>query len=67
MEVLSEDLSKPSDMPRLDRAAGAKRKSRWNSGVCSLCGKWVECITQEHAKERGYKNADEMAKDGVVK
>ncbi len=54
-------------MAKLDRAAGTKRPSRWDSGVCSICGKWVECITQEHAKEHGYKNADEMAKAGVIK
>ncbi len=42
-------------------------RSRWNSGICSLCGKWVEMITQEHAKEHGFKNADEMARAGVVK
>jgi len=42
-------------------------RSRWNSGICSLCGKWVEMITQEHAKEHGFKNADEMAREGVVK
>jgi len=35
--------------------------------TCSLCGKWVEMITQEHAKEHGFKNADEMAKAGVIK
>lgn len=45
----------------------SKNKSRWDSGVCSICGQWIECITQEHAKEHGYKNADEMAKAGVVK
>ena len=54
-------------MAKLDRAAGTKRPSRWDSGVCSICGKWVEGITQEHAKEHGYKNADEMAKAGVIK
>lgn len=54
-------------MSKLDRAAGAKRFSRWNSGVCSICGKWVECITQDHARLHGYKNADEMAKAGIVK
>jgi len=58
---------KIAEIAALDRAAGAKRYSRWNSGVCSICGKWVECITQEHAKSHGYKNADEMARDGVVK
>jgi len=42
-------------------------RSRWNSGICSLCGKWVEMITQEYAKEHGFKNADEMARAGVVK
>ena len=42
-------------------------RSRWDSGICSLCGKWVEMITQEHAKEHGFKNADEMAKAGIVK
>jgi hypothetical protein len=52
---------------KLDRAAGTKRPSRWNSGVCSICGKWVECITQDHARLHGYKNADEMAKAGVIK
>ena len=56
-----------NSVAKLDRAAGAKRVSRWNSGVCSICGKWVECITQEHAKEHGYRNADEMARAGVVK
>ena len=56
-----------NSLVKLERAAGAKRISRWNSGVCSICGKWVECITQAHAKEHGYKNADEMARAGVVK
>lgn len=51
----------------LDSAARKKKVSRWNSGVCSICGEWVECITQEHAKKHGFKNADEMAQKGIVK
>ena len=40
-----------------------KSPSRWSSGICSICGVWVNMITQEH----GFKNADEMAKAGIVK
>ena len=46
-----------------------KKKSlfRWSSGICSICGVWVNMITQEHAEAHGFKNADEMAKAGIVK
>ena len=51
------------------RAKKARKKSpsRWSSGICSICGVWVNMITQEHAGAHGFKNADEMAKAGIVK
>jgi len=52
--------------PEKSRKADWARKkspSRWSSGICSICGVWVNMITQEH----GFKNADEMAKAGIVK
>jgi len=44
-----------------------KAPSRWSSGICSICGVWVNMITQDHARAHGFKNADEMAKAGIVK
>ncbi|MCR5756485.1 MAG: hypothetical protein K6F95_01080 [Selenomonas sp.] len=44
-----------------------KAPSRWSSGICSICGVWGNMITQDHAKAHGFKNADEMAKAGIVK
>ncbi|WP_197020740.1 hypothetical protein [Selenomonas sp. AE3005] len=44
-----------------------KSPSRWSSGICSICGVWVNMNTQEHAEGHGFKNADKMAKAGVVK
>ena len=58
---------KPDKLTGIRLAKNNNVKSRWNSGICSLCGKWVEMITQEHAKKHGFKNADEMVKAGVIK
>lgn len=55
--------NKPDKLTGIRLAKNNNVKSRWNSGICSLCGKWCEMITQEH----GFKNADEMAKAGVIK
>ena len=43
-----------------------KEKSRWSAGVCLECGEYFEIITQDHAKSHGYKNADDMAKNGNI-
>ena len=59
--------SKSQNFKKISLGKNSKVKSRWNSGICSLCGKWVEMITQEHAREHGFKDADEMARAGVVK
>ena len=62
------EIGKQSDkLNGIRLAKNNKVKSRWNSGICSLCGKWCEMITQEHAKEHGFKDAGEMAKAGVIK
>ena len=61
-------LSKQSDpVSKLDHSVKQKRKTRWDSGVCSLCGQWVDMITQEHAHRHGFKNADDMARAGIIK
>lgn len=43
-----------------------KVATRWRSGTCRLCGKWSTYISQEHARRHGFKDADEMAKAGVM-
>lgn len=43
-----------------------KKRSRWQSGICKICGEYFDCITQEHAHRHGFKNADEMAQSDVV-
>lgn len=40
--------------------------TRWRSGTCRLCGEWSTYISQEHAHRHGFKDADEMAKAGVM-
>ena len=45
----------------------SKKPSKFRCGICSICGEWVEMITQDHAHRHGFKNADEMARAGVVK
>lgn len=40
--------------------------TRWRAGVCKLCGEWSTYISQEHAHRHGFKDADEMAKAGVM-
>lgn len=45
----------------------AKNPSKFRCGICSICGEWVEMITEEHAHRHGFKNATEMAQAGVVK
>ena len=44
----------------------SKQHTRWTPGVCKLCGKYFEMITQDHAHEHGFSSPDEMAKAGVV-
>ena len=44
-----------------------KSPFRWSSEICSICGVWVNRITQEHAEAHGFKNADGMTKAGIVK
>ena len=43
-----------------------KHRSRWQDGVCKICGEHFECITHEHAHRHGFANADEMAKSDAV-
>ena len=43
------------------------KRSRWSSGICTLCGKRIECITFAHAAEHGFSHPDEMVKAKVVK
>lgn len=40
--------NKPDKLTGIRLAKNNNVKSRWNSGICSLCGKWVEMITQDH-------------------
>lgn len=44
----------------------SKKRSRWQSGICKICGEYFDCITQEHAHRHGFKNADEMAQSDAV-
>jgi hypothetical protein len=44
-----------------------KHHTRWTPGICSICGEWCDMITQEHAHSHGFKNADAMARAGIVK
>lgn len=41
--------------------------TRWRAGICSICGEYSSFVSQEHAHRHGFKDADEMAKSGVVK
>ena len=35
--------------------------------ICdTICGEWSTYISQDHAHRHGYKNADEMARAGVM-
>ena len=43
-----------------------KQRSRWQSGICKICGEYFDCITNEHAHRHGFPNADAMAKSDVV-
>ena len=43
-----------------------KKCSRWQSGICKICGEYFDCITQDHAHKHGFKNADEMAQSDAV-
>ena len=57
--------SKPPSFSDITRKNG--HHTRWMKGLCSICGEWCEMITQEHAHRHGFKNADEMARAGIVK
>lgn len=43
-----------------------KKRSRWQSGICKICGEYFGCITQDRAHKHGFKNADEMAQSDAV-
>lgn len=43
-----------------------KAVTRWRAGTCRLCGEWSTYISQEHARRHGFRDADEMAKAGVM-
>lgn len=57
-------MDKSRKFKRISSGKKKKAPSRWSSGIC---GVWVNMITQDHAKVHGFMNADEMAKDGIVK
>ena len=59
------DQAKPSPLANITMKT--KTPTRWHRGVCSICGEWCEMITNEHAHRHGFKDADEMARAGVVK
>ena len=43
-----------------------KNHSRWQSGICGICGRSFRMITQEHAHLHGFANADAMAKSNEI-
>lgn len=43
-----------------------KYHTRWQAGICKICGQPFSMITQEHAHSHGFANADAMAKSGEI-
>lgn len=43
-----------------------KYHTRWQPGICKICGEPFQMITQDHAHNHGFRNADEMAKSDIV-
>lgn len=43
-----------------------KYHTRWQAGICKICGQPFQMITQEHAHSHGFANADVMAKSDMV-
>lgn len=43
-----------------------KKKSRWCSGYCRICGEYMQMITHLHAAEHGYNSAEDFIKAGNV-
>ena len=67
-EVAERDIKeKDKPMAFIGITMKTKHPTRFTSGVCRICGEWVEMITQDHAHRHGFKNADEMAKQGVIR
>ena len=64
-ERIERGSGKPSPLANITMKT--KTPTRWHRGVCSICGEWCEMITHEHAHRHGFKDADEMAREGVVK
>lgn len=62
-EMIEQDNRKEEKPPIL---LPVKKRSRWQSGICKICGEYFDCITNEHAHRHGFKNADEMAKSDAV-
>lgn len=63
-EILRQDRFKPS--PLCSITMKVKKRTKYTSGICNICGEWCDMITEEHARKHGFKNADDMAKAGVV-
>lgn len=62
-EMIEEDNKRAAKQPIL---LPVKKRSRWQSGICKICGEYFDCITNEHAHRHGFKNADAMAKSNIV-
>jgi hypothetical protein len=57
--MIEHDTKKPSiNLPK------PKKKTRWSSGFCKLCGEHMECVTHLHAESHGYKSAEEFIEAG---
>ena len=41
--------------------------SKWNSGICLVCGEAFNCISENHAKKCGFENANAMASSDKVR
>ena len=58
-EMIEREKKKPNiNIPK------PKKKTRWSSGFCKLCGEHMDCVTHLHAESHGYKSAEEFIKAG---
>ena len=41
--------------------------SKWNSGICLVCGEAFNCISENHAQKCGFESANAMANSDKVR
>ena len=63
-EIESELQQKQKSFARVKHLT--RKPTRWSSGVCKICGEYLDVVTNCHAIKHGYHSAEQMVKENKV-